>query len=105
MDFLLSLWPYVVTAIAAITVALAAYEKFKVQGWKAALKSIVAGVHAGKKKLDDQGIDYKANLTILINEQVTDPRAKKLLDSVIEIVEREASASASTGDDDAAPPE
>lgn len=95
MDQLIALWPYAVAALAGIVVGLATYAKLGGKGWKNALKAVVAGVGASKKKLDEQGIDYKENLTTLINEKVEDPKAKAILDSVIDIVEREASASAS----------
>lgn len=101
MDLIMAAWPYVVSAVAGVIVGLAVWEKVKGKGWKGALKAVVAGVHASKKKLDEQGIDYKENLTTLIAKHTGDEKAKKLLDSVIEIVEREASASASDGATDA----
>ena len=101
MEQVLEMWPYAVTAIVAIVAALLAYEKMKVKGWKSGFKAMVVGINAAKKKLDEQGIDYKENLTTLIDGHVTDPKAKKLLESVITIVEREASASASDGAPDA----
>lgn len=103
MDFILALWPYVLAAVTGCTVGLAVYHKFGVAGLKSAFKGMVAGTHAAKQKLDELGIDYKANLTTLIDAHVTDPKAKKLLNSVIEIVEREASASASEDPSDAGP--
>jgi hypothetical protein len=96
MDILLASWPYLVAVVAAVLAGLAVYQKKANKGWKTALESVVAGVHAGKQKLDEQGIDYKENLTTLIDANVTDPKAKKLLESVITIVETKASAASPT---------
>ncbi len=93
IEQIVALWPYVVAALAGIAVALPLYEQARVKNWKTGLRALVEGVHASKKKLKEQGIDYKSNLTALIDARITDPKTRKIVESVIDFVEKASVAS------------